>query len=78
MSRKEFAGAIFDLYQREDPNDPNSPFTDEPNVEQLRAWVQNAPAQKAMRPEQGYSMPAFTNLTDDQLDAIIAYLTSLE
>ena len=31
-----------------------------------------------MRPEQGYSMPAFTNLTDDQLDAIIAYLTSLE
>ena len=40
MSRKEFAGAIFDLYKREDPNDPNSAFTDEPNVEQLRAWVQ--------------------------------------
>lgn len=78
MSRKEFAGAIFDLYQREDPNDPNSAFTDEVNVEQLRAWVRDAPSQKAMRPEQGYSMPSFSNLTDEQLDAIIAYLTTLE
>jgi hypothetical protein len=27
MSRKEFAGAIFDLYLREDPDDRNSPHT---------------------------------------------------
>ena len=78
MSRKEFAGAIFDLYNREDPDDPNSAFTDEVNVEQLRAWVENAPEQKAMRPELGYSMPSFTNLSDEQLDALVAYLTTLE
>lgn len=78
MSRKEFAGAIFDLYQREDPDDPNSAFTDEPNVDQLRAWVQNAPSQKAMRPGEGYSMPSFANLSDEQIDAIVAYLTTLE
>jgi cytochrome c oxidase subunit 2 len=78
MTRKEFAGAIFDLYLREDPSDPNSPFTDEVNVEQLRAWVQNAPSQKAMRPEQGYSMPSFANLPDEQIDALVAYLTTLE
>lgn len=78
MSRKEFAGAILDLYQRQDPDDPNSAFTDEPDAEQLRAWVSDAPGQKAMRPGQGYSMPSFSNLTDEQLDAIIAYLTILE
>lgn len=78
MSRKEFAGAIFDLYVREDPDDRTSPFTDEVNTEQLRAWIQDAPSQKAMRPEQGYSMPSFTNLTDEQIDALVAYLTTLE
>lgn len=78
MSRKEFAGAIFDLYERVDPDDPNGGHTDEPNTDLLRDWVRDAPSQKAMRPEAGYSMPAFPNLTDEQLDAIVAYLTTLE
>ena len=79
MSRKEFAGAIYDLYEREDPDDPTSAFTDEVNVDQLRAWVRDAPSQKAMRPAEGYSMPSFADsLTEEQLDAIIAYLTTLQ
>lgn len=78
MSRREFAGAIFDLYLREDPDDPNSGFTDDVNVEQLRRWIRNAPGEKAMAPELGYSMPAFPNLSDEELDAIVAYLTSLQ
>ena len=79
MSRKEFAGAIFDLYERVDEEeDEGTPFTDEPNTDLLRAWVRDAPSMKAMRPAQGYSMPSFANLTDEQLDAIVAYLTTLE
>lgn len=78
MSRKEFAGAIFDLYQREDPDDPNSAFTDEPNVEQLREWVRNAPAQKAMRANEGIGMPSFASLPDEEIDALVAYLLTLE
>ena len=78
MSRKEFAGAIFDLYLREDPDDPNSEFTDEVNIEQLTAWVTNAPGQKAMRPAEGYSMPSFENLPPDQIEAVVAYLTTLK
>ena len=79
MSRKEFAGAIYDLYERVDEDEgEGTPFTDEPNTDMLRAWVRDAPSLKAMRPEQGYSMPSFTNLSDEQLDAIVAYLTTLE
>ncbi len=78
MSRKEFAGAIFDLYQREDPNDPNSAFTDEPNVDQLRQWVRDAPSMKAMRPETGFSMRSFTDLSEEDLDAVVAYLLTLQ
>ena len=79
MSRKEFAGAIFDLYEHVDPDDPTSPFTDEVNTELLRSWVRDAPSMKAMRPAEGYSMPSFADsLTEEQLDAIVAYLTTLE
>lgn len=85
MSRKEYGGAIFDLYVREDPNDPNSAFTDEVDVEQLTAWVSNAPAQKAMRPEDGVGMPSFEQgtgqnggLDPDELDAVVAYLMEME
>ncbi len=77
MSRKEFAGAIFDLYVP----DGNGGYTDEVNVEQLRAWILNAPSQKAMRPPD-VGMPSFAEggdaLTDDELDQLIAYLTTLE
>ncbi len=77
MSRKEFAGAIFDLYVP----DGNGGYTDEVNVEQLRAWILNAPSLKAMRPPD-VGMPSFAEggdaLTDDELDQLIAYLTTLE
>ena len=76
MSRKEFAGAIFDLYVP----DGNGGFTDEVNVEDLRAWILNAPSMKAMRPPD-VGMPSFAEggdaLTEDELDQLIAYLTTL-
>jgi cytochrome c oxidase subunit 2 len=72
MSRKEFAGAIFDLYQR----DADGNFTDEPNVDLLKEWLRDPPAMKAMRPADGIGMPNL-NLSEDQIDALVAYLTTL-
>ncbi len=77
LSRREFAGAIFDLYEREDPDDPNSPFTDQVDVEQLTAWVRNAPSLKAMRPADGVGMNSFESLSEEDLDAVIAYLLTM-
>lgn len=77
MSRKEFAGAIFDLYLRVDPDDPNSDFTDQPNVEALEAWLRDPPGMKAMTPADGIGMPNL-NLTEDEIDALVAYLLTLE
>lgn len=78
MSRKEFAGAIFDLYLLENPDDPNGGWTDEPNVEQLTAWVYNAPGLKAMRPADGVGMPSFNTLPQAEIDALVAYLLTME
>lgn len=77
MSRKEFAGSIFDLYVREDPNDPNSAFTDTVNEVQLKAWLENPPGEKAMTPEDGIGMPRL-GLTPDEIDALYAYLITLK
>lgn len=78
MSRKEFAGAIFDLYLPEEGGRPSIDFTDEPNVEQLRAWVYDAPSQKAMRPNNGIGMSSFSTLPAEDIDAVVAYLLTME
>ena len=78
MSRKEFAGAIFDLYLLEDPDDPNGGWTDQPNVDQLTAWVANAPEQKAMRSNDGIGMPSFATLPQSEIDALVSYLLTME
>lgn len=41
--------------------------------EQLRRWIRNAPGEKP-----GAQMNAFTELTDEELDALLAYLRTLE
>ncbi len=54
------------------------------NAAQLKRWVANAPSQKAMAPDPvaptglGRGMPAFTELSDEQLDQIVAYLATLD
>lgn len=78
MSRKEFAGAIFDLYLLEDPDEPTGGWTDEPNVEQLSAWVSNAPELKAMRSNDGIGMPSFATLPQSEIDALVSYLLTME
>jgi cytochrome c oxidase subunit 2 len=73
MSRKEFAGAIFDLYER----GPDGEFTDEPNRDVLARWLADPAAMKPMQPETGIGMPDL-GLTDDEIAALVEYLVTLQ
>ena len=54
------------------------------NSAELKRWIANAPSRKDMYsepdPDTGLArgMPAFTDLTDEQLDQIVAYLATLD
>ncbi|MEM9134868.1 MAG: cytochrome c oxidase subunit II [Actinomycetota bacterium] len=48
------------------------------NSAQLKRWIANAPSQKAMDPDDGRGMTAFPQLTDEQLDNLVAYLATLD
>ncbi len=54
------------------------------NTAELKRWVQNAPARKAMAPDVnpetgvGRGMLAFPQLSDEELDQIVAYLATLD
>lgn len=96
MSRSTFAGAIFDLYEREDDELAAdyvglSPETATLNRNQLERWIQNAPEEKAMAPDAitaedsrtgeavpGRGMPSFESLTRQQIDQLVAYLSTLD
>jgi cytochrome c oxidase subunit II len=47
------------------------------NEENLREWLRDPVAMKPMQPETGIGMPNL-NLTDDEIDALVAYLMSLD
>ncbi len=48
------------------------------NVADLKPWVKNAPEQKDMDPVNQQGMIAFENLTEEQLDQVVAYLATLD
>ena len=54
------------------------------NSAELKRWISNAPSRKAMAPDPseetglGRGMPAFTDLSDEQLDQLVAYLATLD
>jgi hypothetical protein len=78
-SRGTFAGAIFDLW--EDLNGNGEIDPDEIggtlNVADLEAWLRDPPAEKPMAPDQSRGMPDL-DLTEAQIDALVAYLKTLE
>jgi cytochrome c oxidase subunit 2 len=78
-SRGVFAGGVFDLWVDADGN--GEVDIDERgkqlNVADLEAWLRNPPGQKPMYPEGSRGMPNL-NLTDEQIDALVAYLETLE
>jgi hypothetical protein len=90
MTRTTFAGAKFDL--RRDTEECEAlglDWASTPegidqclNREDLEAWLRNAPAEKAMHPGEAPSpesrgMNNF-NLTEDQVDDLVAFLITLQ
>ena len=73
MSRKEFAGATFDLYQR----NADGTFSDQPNEDNLKKWLRDPSAMKPMRPAYGVGMPNL-GLSEDEINKIVAYLITLK
>lgn len=74
MSRKEFAGAIFPLYEQLGPKEFD---LSQPREDLLKAWLENPVAMKPMQPEFGIGMPNL-NLTDEEVAALTAFLLTLE
>jgi cytochrome c oxidase subunit 2 len=48
------------------------------NAAELKRWVSNAPDRKDMDPDGQRGMLAFPQLTDEQLDQVVAYLATLD
>lgn len=67
MSRDKFAGNLFDLYDEEGrPNDAN-----------LGSWLRDPTAMKPANAQQNRGMPNL-NLSEEQINALVVYLTTLE
>jgi cytochrome c oxidase subunit 2 len=78
-SRGIFAGGVYDLWVDQDGNgevdlDERGKELD---VANLKAWLKNPPGQKPMAPDQARGMPNL-NLSDVQINALVAYLETLE
>jgi cytochrome c oxidase subunit II len=82
-SRGTFAGAIFDLWLDLDGNgevDLDELGTENGgriNIAALEAWLRDPPGEKPMYPQGARGMPDL-ELTEEQIDALIAYLETLE
>ena len=80
-SRGTFAGAIFDLWA--DVDGSGEIEADEIggdgvfNVADLEKWLRDPPAEKPMAAGQSRGMPDL-DLTEEQIDALVAYLRTLE
>lgn len=66
MSRDRFAGNLFELYNK-----------GEPNESELRNWLRDPAAKKPQRPDNRQGMPNLA-LTEDEIDKLVAYLVTLK
>jgi len=67
MSRNKFAGNLFDLYTEDG----------QVNESNLGNWLRNPKNMKPMAPDENRGMPNL-NLTQDQIDALVAFLSTLK
>lgn len=78
MTRGAFAGALFDLWlPSEGPVVEWEDIGGEFNRQALAGWLRDPPAAKPMAPDGGRGMPNL-NLTEDQIDQLIAFLETLD
>ena len=77
-SRGVFAGAVFDLWTDTDGNGEVDidEIGDRFNAADLKAWLRDPPGQKPMMPPTR-GMPNL-DLSEEQIDALVAYLETLE
>ena len=66
MTRNKFAGNLFDLYK-----------DGEANSSELRNWLRDPSAMKPMNPDNRQGMPTL-GLTEDEINKLVIYLTSLK
>jgi cytochrome c oxidase subunit 2 len=78
-SRGIFAGGVFDLWQDLDGSGEIEvdEIGEQLNVADLEAWLRDPPGQKPMAADQSRGMPNL-NLSEAQIDQLVAYLESLE
>lgn len=78
-SRGIFAGGVYDVWVDQDDNgEIDIPELGEHfNIADLKAWLKDPPSRKPMYAEGSRGMPNL-NLTDEQIDALVAYLETLE
>lgn len=78
-SRGTYAGSIFELWADLDGDGVISydEIGQELNRNQLEAWLRNPPEEKALAPGQDRGMPDL-GLSEADIDALVAYLTSLD
>jgi cytochrome c oxidase subunit 2 len=79
MTRGAFAGAIFDLFRDQDGDGivEYDEIGGELNVADLEAWLRDPPAVKPMAADARRGMPDF-DLSEDQIDQLVAFLATLE
>jgi cytochrome c oxidase subunit 2 len=84
-TRGAFAGAIFDLWETDDPAGivQYDEIGGTLNTEALEAWLRNPPEEKPMAPADpeeggvGRGMPDL-NLTEEQIDQLVAFFETLD
>lgn len=81
-ARSVFAGATWETYIDDPatPEDDSDPYTDDDpvlNRTQLEAWLRDPPGELPQAPNEGRGMPNL-NLSEEQIDALVAYLSGLK
>lgn len=73
MSRNRFAGNLHPLWVV----DEDGNYTDQVDTSTLGAWLRDPTKMKAMAPDENRGMPNL-NLSQDQIDALVAFLATLK
>jgi len=80
MTRGTFAGSAFDLYLNAGDHIPYLDLADRGTLNrgELEAWIFNAPERKPADADDLRGMPARTGLSPDDIDNVVAFLSTLD
>ncbi|MDE0580828.1 MAG: cytochrome c oxidase subunit II [bacterium] len=80
MTRTTFAGSAFDLYLDAGDDIPYLVLSDKGTLNrgELEAWIFNAPERKPADADDLRGMPARTGLSPDDIDNVVAFLSTLD